>query len=89
MAKEIRSDNKGDLKRYLRFSTVGLEMGLSVGLGFYFGKWLDEKFGTDPWLVLLFVFFGLGAGFLSLWRSMRAMRDEWGQEDRFKNPPRT
>ena len=87
MPKKNRSDPKNDLKRYLRFSTIGLEMGLSVALGYYIGKWLDTYFGSTPWLLLLFVFFGLSAGFLSLWRSLRAMQDEWRQEDRFQNPP--
>ena len=44
------------------FSAVGLEMGLSVIIGLLFGRWLDGKAGTDPWLMILFVIFGFAAG---------------------------
>ncbi|MDH4249177.1 MAG: AtpZ/AtpI family protein [Deltaproteobacteria bacterium] len=79
------SGPKIDLKRYLRYSTIGLEMGLAVGLGFYAGRWLDARLGSTPWLLLLFTFFGFGAGFLNLWRTLRSLQDEWGQEDRVRN----
>ena len=44
------------------FSAVGLEMGIAVIIGLLFGRWLDGKAGTDPWLMILFVIFGFAAG---------------------------
>lgn len=58
-------------KQYLRFSAVGLELGFSVILGLLVGQWLDSKFGTSPWLMLLFLIFGLVAGFRSVYRLLR------------------
>mgnify|MGYP001612696263 CR=1 FL=1 len=59
------------LRRYLRFSTVGLELGLSVLIGLFVGQWLDGYFCTEPWLLLLFLGFGMVAGFRSVYRLLR------------------
>ena len=48
--------------RALSASSVGLELGIAVILGLLFGRWLDGKAGTDPWLMILFVIFGFAAG---------------------------
>jgi ATP synthase protein I len=61
------------MKRYLRFSSVGLEMGLSVLVGLFIGQQLDTYFGTEPWLLLLFLLFGMIAGFRSLYRLLKAL----------------
>jgi ATP synthase protein I len=44
-----------------RYSAVGLEMGLAVAVGFFVGRWLDQKLGTAPWMMYLWIGFGLGA----------------------------
>jgi len=49
-----------------RYASLGLEMGLAVAVGWAIGHWLDGYFGTAPWLMLLFVLFGVAAGFKGL-----------------------
>jgi ATP synthase protein I len=55
----------------LSASSVGLELGLSVVLGILFGRWLDGKLGTAPWMMLAFLLLGLVAGFRSLMRAVQ------------------
>ena len=55
----------------LSASSVGLELGISVILGLLFGWWLDQKLGTQPWMMLLFLGFGLVAGFRGVMRAVR------------------
>jgi ATP synthase protein I len=55
----------------LSASSIGLELGLSVVLGILFGRWLDGKLGTTPWLMLVFLGLGLVAGFRSVMRAVR------------------
>jgi F0F1-type ATP synthase assembly protein I len=43
---------------------------VALGLGYWFGKTLDGWFGTAPWLLGLFVAFGLVAGVLNVYRTM-------------------
>lgn len=54
----------------LSASSVGLELGLSVMIGLGFGYWLDTKIGTKPWMMLLFLVFGLVAGFRGVMRAV-------------------
>ncbi len=47
-------------------STVGLAMALSIGIGAFAGYYLDNKFGTKPWLLIVFLCFGVIAAFRNL-----------------------
>ncbi len=40
------------------FLTLGLQLAISVVAFFFLGRWLDGKFGTEPWLMIL----GAGMG---------------------------
>jgi F0F1-type ATP synthase assembly protein I len=54
----------------LSASSVGLELGLSVVFGVLFGRWLDGKLGSAPWLMLAFLLLGAVAGFRSVVRAV-------------------
>ncbi|MBL8730478.1 MAG: AtpZ/AtpI family protein [Planctomycetes bacterium] len=47
---------------------AGLTLAVSVGLFAYAGLWLDARFGTKPWLLLLCVVCGIVGGILHLIR---------------------
>ncbi|MBF0170643.1 MAG: AtpZ/AtpI family protein [Nitrospinae bacterium] len=49
-------------------TTVGTQLVVSIVIGVWFGLWLDGKFGTKPWLMLLFLLFGVIAGFRNVYR---------------------
>ncbi len=51
-------------------SSVGLELGLSVIIGLLIGYFLDARFQSGPWLMLLFLGFGLIAGFRGVLRAV-------------------
>jgi ATP synthase protein I len=55
----------------LSASSVGLELGLAVAIGLLIGWWLDQHFGTAPWLMLLWLALGLVAGFRGVLRAVR------------------
>jgi ATP synthase protein I len=55
----------------LSSASVGLELGLSVIIGLLMGYYLDKWLGTGPWLMLLFLGFGLASGFRGVLRSVR------------------
>jgi ATP synthase protein I len=62
------------LRSTISASTVGLELALSVGLGYFIGDWLDDWLGTEPYLMLALVIVGSIAGFLNLWRGLQRIR---------------
>ncbi len=57
------------------FSTVGLTMALSIGIGALIGHYLDKKFGTEPWLFIVFFGFGVAAAFRNLYRMHKKAKD--------------
>jgi ATP synthase protein I len=65
----------------LSASSVGLELGLSVAIGLLIGWWLDQHLGTEPWLMLLWLVFGLTAGFRGVVRAVKRADRAAEQED--------
>ena len=62
--KEDRSDDSGRipvLQKAAKYAAVGLEFPTTVAAGLFLGYYLDEYFGTRPWLVLVVGLLGLVA----------------------------
>ncbi|NIM06100.1 MAG: hypothetical protein GTO55_07350 [Armatimonadetes bacterium] len=51
-------------------------LGISAGLGYWFGSWLDGRWHTSPWLSLVGLLLGMGAGFLETARLLRRFGNE-------------
>jgi ATP synthase protein I len=64
-------ENKKAYKQLLRFSSLGLEMGLSVAIGVGIGYLLDYYLETKPWFLLIFFFVGVAAAFRSLFSLLK------------------
>ena len=60
------------------FAGAGAQFVVSILLFLYVGKWLDAKLGTAPWLLMLGVFVGAGAGFYSFYRRIMAEHRDHG-----------
>jgi len=61
------------IAKAFRFASVGLEMGVAVAIGWGIGTWLDSKLGTKPWLMLVFLLFGVAAGFKAVYTAARKL----------------
>jgi len=70
---------KPDLKA-TSYSTVGLEMVLSVVLPYLLGSWLDSKLGTEPYLGVVLLLFGLATAVRTLYRAVKRMQRETEQD---------
>jgi ATP synthase protein I len=79
------------------YATVGLEFGLSLLVGLFGGRWLDNKFGTAHWLTFIGFGFGVAAGYRAIYRAAQAANrdaerhgaEERAQRDRYHDhdPP--
>jgi len=47
---------------YGPYLTLGLQLAITVVVFFFLGKWLDGKFGTEPWLMLAGLAVGITGG---------------------------
>ena len=41
---------------------------LPILVGFFLGDYLDERLGSSPWMILIFLMLGIAAGFGWLYR---------------------
>lgn len=55
-----------------KYLGLGLQFAASILLFLFLGRWLDRRFGTEPWLLLIGVFVGAGAAFYSIYRQLMA-----------------
>ena len=55
---------------------MGMEIGLSVVVGFLIGTWLDEWLETAPWFLIIFGAAGIIAGYRSMFRMLKRMQSE-------------
>ncbi|MDQ2931609.1 MAG: AtpZ/AtpI family protein [Gemmatimonadota bacterium] len=62
------------------FAGAGVQFVVAILLFLYIGKWADSKLGTAPWLLMLGVFVGAGAGFYSFYRRIMAASRSFGDK---------
>jgi len=53
---------------WLNASIVGIQFPVAMALGYFWGKWMDGLFKTEPWLTIIFSILGIIAGFVNLFR---------------------
>ena len=82
LAMLLDREQREQLKQLGSLSTIGLELGLSIVLGYLGGRWLDGKLGTEPWLQWIGLALGLAAGALSLYRVVRRAQRMMEEEDK-------
>lgn len=73
---EKRDDKFGFLKAFNRagyFFGLGIQLAVTVVLMFFLGSWLDEKWGTTPWMMLLGILFGASAGLYSFIKTVYSL----------------
>jgi ATP synthase protein I len=66
--------------RHLRdlayYGSIGMSVSLSVVIGLAIGVWLDRHvFDTTPWLTLIFLGFGIAAGFRNIGLAIKKSRN--------------
>lgn len=44
-------------------SSMGISVALAIGIGVWFGLFLDRWLNTKPWFFFIFLFIGIAAGF--------------------------
>ncbi|MCB9709319.1 MAG: AtpZ/AtpI family protein [Myxococcales bacterium] len=69
----IGPENREQLKTAMRVSAVGIELALSVAVGYFGGRWLDNQLGVSPYLRISGLILGVIAGFHSLYRLTRTV----------------
>jgi len=63
---------KKQLNKYIRLTGIGIQMGVTIYLGAYFGKWLDAKYsGEHQTYTIIFTLLALLVSFYSLSKQIK------------------
>jgi ATP synthase protein I len=69
---------KKETRKWVRelafYSSLGFSVSLSVFIGLGIGVYLDRRFATTPWLTLIFLGFGIAAGFRNIGLAIKKSR---------------
>jgi len=86
---ETMNSNKNDIKPKFRkiaeLSSLGLMLPSSIAIGLFFGYWLDKVLHTQPWMLLIFLFFGIASGLISLMKGINKYKDDQYVNDNTSN----
>jgi len=63
-----RERDPGAWKQVGRLANLGFTMVVATAIGLALGYHLDKWLKTSPWLMILFLLFGIAAGFINLFR---------------------
>lgn len=76
--------DKGYSQAQLAWRMV-IELVSGIGIGFGIGYGLDALFGTQPFLMVLFIFFGLAAGVQTMMRTAKEIQTKQSAQDAGEN----
>jgi F0F1-type ATP synthase assembly protein I len=65
-----RSSFAEAMRKVAPFLNLGTTFAVTVGLGTAAGWWMDARFHTSPWLLLVGIFLGLAAAFVGFFRTV-------------------
>jgi ATP synthase protein I len=56
------------------YSSLGFSVSLSIFIGLGIGVYLDRRLDTSPWLTLVFLGFGIAAGYRNIGLAIKKSR---------------
>ena len=62
----MKKETRRTFRELAYYSSLGLSVSLAIFIGLAIGIVLDRKFDTSPWFTLVFLAFGIAAGFRNI-----------------------
>ena len=70
---------KKETRRWIRdlayYSSLGFSVALSIFIGLGIGVYLDKRFETSPWLMLVFLGLGIAAAYRNIGLAIKKSRN--------------
>ena len=70
----MKKENRRFYRDLAIYSSLGFSIALSIVIGLTIGIYLDRRFDTHPWLTLVFLGFGIAAGFRNIALVLKKIR---------------
>ena len=72
----MKNEKKRLLKDLWYFGALGMSIAFAIFIGLGIGYYLDNYlFDTSPWLTMIFLGFGIAAGFKNIYLAMKKSRN--------------
>ena len=62
----MKKETRRTFRELAYYSSLGFSVSLAIFIGLAIGVVLDRKFDTSPWFTLVFLVFGIAAGFRNI-----------------------
>jgi ATP synthase protein I len=70
----MKKETRTWIRELAYFSSLGFSVSLAIFIGLGIGVYLDRRFDTSPWLTLVFLGFGIAAGFRNIGLAIKKSR---------------
>ena len=70
----MKKETRTWIRELAYFSSLGFSVSLAIFIGLGIGVYLDRRFGTSPWLTLVFLGFGIAAGYRNIGLAIKKSR---------------
>lgn len=74
--KRRKAKGKSEIRQLGLLGTVPILLVVGPLVGFFIGRWLDDKLGTEPFLLVLFLIFGFIASGREIYRIIKRAEKE-------------
>lgn len=78
--KSHKKKGRSEIRQLGLLGTIPILLAVGPLVGFFIGRWLDEKLGTEPFLLVLFLIFGFIASGREIYRLLKRAEDEEKKE---------
>lgn len=72
----VKEESKQYIKLLAMVSSMGISMGLAIVIGILIGYYLDKWLKTSPYFFLIFMIFGIVAGFRNIFIIMKRVEKD-------------
>ncbi len=69
----MEKETKVLIRQLGKLSLIGIELVVATFIGLAMGIYLDSKFGTSPWLTIIFLILGIAAGYRNIFREVKKL----------------
>ena len=70
----MKKETIKSMRELAYYSSVGLSLSFAIFIGLAIGVYLDRRFGTTPWLTLIFMGLGIVAGYRNIGLAIKKSR---------------
>jgi ATP synthase protein I len=71
----MKKESRKWIRELAFYSSLGFSVSLSIFIGLGIGVYLDRRFDTTPWLTLIFLGFGIAAGYRNIGLAIKKSRE--------------